>query len=243
MIRIWKTIFVLFLLSLFALGTIAWLYVKKAPDILSDALSRKLNVPVHVDKIDFSLNRITISGITVENLQTSILPNALTTHTLIIKAPLINFLKDNLFVDEISLDQIYLGLEFDEITSPKGNWTRLLENFYTRIDTYDKKESARTVSIAKLLLKNIQTDVVYKTKPKKIHTLPLIKEILLTNIQSHGGLPLDQIANSVLGQMLLTVFQKENLKNMLKELLNPANTLKQLLSPFKGLFSWDESSD
>jgi hypothetical protein len=44
------------------------------------------------------------------------------------------------------------------------------------------------------------------------------------------------VMNSVLGDMLKQVFIKENLKNMLQELMNQPGPIQQYLSPFKGLF-------
>ncbi len=59
----------------------------------------------------------------------------------------------------------------------------------------------------------------------------------LTEISSEGGLPMDQILNSVLGQMLKEVFVKQNLKNMIQQFMNTPSPVQQYLAPFKGFFN------
>ena len=233
--NVWKTVIVLIVLLLVAFGLICFFWIKKAPSLLSESLSSKLKVPVNVEKISFSWNQITIKSLSVDNIEDSILPKAFTAKTIIIKAPLFNYLKDNVVIHEIIIDNIYIGLEFDDIDSEKGNWTRLIENFYTEMDNYEMKEATRSVSIYKIALQDIQAQVVYKTKPKNIHTLPIVEYEEFTDIKSEGGFPVDQITNSVLGKMLMSLFVRENLKNMYMQFLNPKNVFKNLISPFKML--------
>ncbi|MES2122485.1 MAG: hypothetical protein V4492_06880, partial [Chlamydiota bacterium] len=98
-------------------------------------------------------------------------------------------------------------------------------------------ENARSVLIHKLILTNINVDVVYRKDGGKIKRLPPIDRIELTEVSSEGGLPMDQIMNSVLGQMLKSVFEKENLKNMMQDLLQNQGDIQKYISPFKGLLN------
>ncbi|MBS0627470.1 MAG: hypothetical protein JSS09_04590, partial [Verrucomicrobia bacterium] len=98
-------------------------------------------------------------------------------------------------------------------------------------------ESTKTVLIKTLVLTNIQVDLVYKSKGDGVKKLPPIDKIVLTNINTAEGLPMNQIMHSVLGQMLKSVFIKENLKDAVDGLLQePESTLDKLLTPFQGLF-------
>lgn len=91
--------------------------------------------------------------------------------------------------------------------------------------------------IKRLVLNNISVDLIFKKDGGKIKKLPTIDQIVLTDITSEGGILLDQLMDSVLGQMLKSVFTRENLQNMLKDLLQPQKTLDKVFKPFKGLFS------
>ncbi len=231
--KVRKAVIVMVVLFIIAIGALAYLYIKKAPGMLSESLSGKFKVPVKVEKISLSWDRITIKGFEIANLPDSILPKAFSAQTIIIKAPLLSFLKDDVKISEIIVDQIYIGLEFDDIKSEKGNWTRLIENLYSEIDAINKTEATRTVSIGKISLQEIHAQVVYKTKHEKIHDLPVAKYEAFTDTTSEGGFPIDQITNSILGKMLMSLFVRENLKNMHQGFLNPKNAVKHLLSPFK----------
>lgn len=229
---VWKTVLIAVILILAATGIIGFIFVKKAPTLLSDSLSEKLGVHVTVKDVSFTWNHVFIKGLEIDNVEDSILPKAFTAKTIIIYAPLFHFLQQNVVVNEIAVDTIYIGLEFDDIDSEKGNWTRLIEGFYSKMETEDTEISTRTVEIAKISLNNIQAQVVYKTNPSKIHTFPIVPHEEFTDIKSEGGVPVDQITNSVLGKMLMSLFVRENLKNMYKK-LSPKNVLKKALSPFK----------
>ncbi len=229
----WKAAFVVVVLLTFSLLVATLFYMKRAPAMIASALSEKLQVPVRVESVKFSFNSIVIKGFEIKNLPESILPTAFSAQTIIIKCPITNFLKKDVHIDHIIVDDIYIGLEFDNIKSEKGNWTRLMENYYSKIDAPAEKELKRTVHIERISLQQIRAQVVYKTDPGNIHTLPLVPYEEFTNISSTGGVPLDQIANSVLGKMLLSLFARENLKNMFQQFFNPENAVKHLIAPFK----------
>lgn len=223
----------LFVVATSALLIVSYSYIKRAPQLLSESLSHKMKCPVHVGALHFSLHCITIEDFTIDNPNDSILPQAFHAACITIDIRLKNLFEKNLFIRHIAVHNIALGLEFDDAKGIRGNWTRLMENFYTEIDDANAAEAARTLYIETLDFQKITTQLVYKNNSGHIHTLPTIDQIQLTGISSEGGLPIDQIANSVLGEMLLTVFKRENLHNMLQDLLNPKNTVKRLISPFK----------
>ena len=233
MSKVWKAVITVIILIIIAISLIGFFGLKKASNLLSESLSSKLKVPVKVEGISLSWNRITIKGLEIDNIKDSILPKAFSAKTIIIKAPLFHYMKKHVEIQQVIVDDIYIGLEFDNIESEKGNWTRLIENFYTVMDNYEKKDSERTVTIKKISLQKIQAQVVYKTSPKKIHAFPIVEYEEFTDITSQGGFPIDQITNSVLGKMLMSLFVRENIKNMYKQFLNPKNVLKSLISPFK----------
>ncbi|HSX12789.1 MAG TPA: hypothetical protein VLF61_04785, partial [Rhabdochlamydiaceae bacterium] len=166
------------------------------------------------------------------------LPKAFSADTIKISAPLTQYLKKNIVIEEVHIDGIYLGLEFDSISGTNGNWTMIMSNF-AHAKEQEKKEKAgqKTVLIKKLVFTNISTYLVFTKEKIGIKRLPKIDRMEFHNVSSEGGFPTDQLLNSVLGQMLRSVFEKENLKNMLKDILdNPQDTIENTIKLFKGLF-------
>lgn len=231
----WKILFVVVILFILALSVATMICEKRASSFLSEYLSGKLKVAVKVEDISFSWNQIKIKGFEIDNVKGSILPKAFTAQTILIKTPLINFLKNDVVINHIIVDDITIGLEFDNIKSANGNWTRLIGNLYSSISPSQGTEANRSVTIKKISLQQIKAQVVYKTDPQKIIALPVVKYEEFTNISSKGGIPIDQIMNSVLGKMLISLFAREHLNNMFQQFLNPENAIKDLVAPFKML--------
>jgi hypothetical protein len=227
------TLVILFFLA----GIAAFTAISKAPSYLSDKLSTQLKVPVHIGDISVSLNEIGVKQVEVENLPNHYLKKALSIDSISCKNELLNYLEKKISINEICLDGIYLGLEFNSPKGTEGNWTTLMDNLQSSSKENSPSKESKTVEIKQLVLRNIQVDVVYQSQGGKVKRLPLIKEIVLKNINTAEGLPADQITQSVLGQMLRSVFVQENLKNMFEGILEqPQNALDTLFQPFKGLF-------
>lgn len=245
-------IVVLVILAAVIVGFIFW---SRVPDILANHLSEKLKVSVEIDSIGLGWGKIDVKEIQIGNPPGSILAKAFTCNEIDVMAPVTRYLSKNIVIDEIDVKDVYLGLEFDSPSGTSGNWTTIMGNLKSTTGagsepTGSRKKkrkeepapspssSARTVLIHRLVLTNIDVDVVYRKDGGKVQKLPRIPRIELTEISSEGGVPIDQIMNSVLGEMLKQVFIKQNLKNMLQNLIeNPNNPLEPYLRPFKGLFN------
>ncbi len=208
----------------------------QAPSYLSRSFSEKLQVPVSIESISISPSSIGVKGLTIANVPHSYLPKALSIQTITCENSLWNYLDKNIVIEEIHLDNIYLGLEFDSPKGTKGNWTTLMQNVQKEEPAPSQKNN-KSVTIKQLVLTNIQTEVVYHSSGKSVKKLPVIPKIVLYNINSNEGIPTQEIMQSVLGQMLKSVFVEENLKNMFEGILDqPQNIIDNLLQPFKGLF-------
>ncbi len=206
----------------------------RLPSLLSNHLSSALGVEVEVKRTQVGWKRITIEGIAISNPTKTIQGKALTIDQLSIAAPFFSYFKKNILIEQIDLKGIYIDLEFDSASTTSGNWTRIMQKAKSKTSI----PSSRTVLIKKLVLSEIDVDVFYKKEQSRVERLPTIAQIVLTNVSSEGGVPLDQIMNSVLGQMLKSVFVQQNLKNMLQGLLDsPENSVNKLLRPFKGFFN------
>ncbi len=244
---------VVIILVAIIIGFIFW---SRIPDIVANNLSKKMKVAVSIDSFGLGWEKIAIKKIQIGNPPNSTLNKAFSCEEIDVHAPFTQYLHKDIIIDEIDLKDVYLGLEFNSATGTTGNWTTIMRNLNESTDgtkststqskgkkSKDKQgqpptanPSERSVLIHRLVLTNINVDVVYKTD-NKVKKLPSIPRIELTEISSEGGLPMDQILNSVLGEMLKQVFIKENVKNMMQELMNTPSPVQQYLKPFKGLFN------
>lgn len=207
----------------------------RLPDMLSNALSKKLGVAVSIESLGLHWGEIDLNKLQVASPPKSILSHALTCQEIAIITPFTHYINNEIVIEEIDLKEVYLGLEFDSATTTNGNWTRIMHHLKTSIDP-SLSNTSRSVLIKKLVLTDIRVDVVYRKEGGRVQHLKPISRLELTNISSEGGFPLDQITNSVLGETLKQVFIKQNLKNMLQNLLENQDPLKPLLSPFNKFF-------
>jgi hypothetical protein len=260
--RLFSKLFGWLALIIIALGVVAFMLWLRVPDMLANNLSKTLKVKVSIEDMNLGFGYINIENLEIGNVPQGILVKAFSAEKTSIQAPLTRYVDDHIVVDRIQIDDVYLGLEFDSATSTNGNWTRILSNLQQTTDSQDassqgksrrkghrqKSNSApkstsnqdgnnnkKTVLIKELVVNNIYTDLVYIQGDGKIKKLPMIKQIVIKNISSEEGFPIDQLMNSVLGQMLTQVFIQQNLKNMIQTLLPRASELNDWIQPFKGL--------
>jgi hypothetical protein len=210
----------------------------RMPDIIASKLSKRLKVAVEIGDMKLSHNSIGVDRFVIHNPVGFKLPKAFSAQTIVIQAPLANYLKDAIVIDQILVNNVYIGLEFDTIKSTQGNWSTILSNAQSAQEESSKSASEKTVFIKRLLLTNIQADLLYQSDGK-IRQLKPIKQIELTNISSKGGNISDQLMNSALGEAVKQIFVEENLKDILDQLMqSPAgDQLKNYLGPLKGIFN------
>jgi len=212
------------------------------PKIISHNLSKRLGVSVSISDIYLSPKWIKVKGLTIKNpLNYSKTPEALRIQTMEINTSLRHLLNKQIVIDEIELDHVFVGLEFDSSNSKRGNWTTIMNkmNQSTQKDRNGEKGKEKTTSIfiKRFVIKNLQIELAYKTGGENNRKLRPIDRIELTNISSEGGIPTAQIMNIIIQETLRNIFSKEGIQNMLEEILNPNDSKKGVIDTLKGLFS------
>jgi uncharacterized protein involved in outer membrane biogenesis len=198
------------------LGAFIFLFViwSRLPDMASNELSETLGVPVEIGDIRLSPSQITVQSLDIGNPSGFHLNYALAVQSIDILAPFTNYFRNDIVIDEIDLNNVYIGLEFDSPKGTRGNWSAILNHTEKSQASSTEIASEKTVLIRKLVLTNIQPDLLYRSDGK-IRQLPIIPRMELNNISSRGGNFSDQLMNSALGQMIKEIFVQENLKNAL----------------------------
>ncbi len=225
------------------LGAFIFLFLmwSRVPDMVASHISKTLGVAVGIGDIHLSPSEITIQNLDIENPREFSLTYALSVQDIAIKAPVTRYFHDAIVIEEIYLENVYIGLEFDSPKGTKGNWTAIMKNAENSQKKSSQSSSEKTVLIKRLILTNIAPDLLYRSEGKVRH-LPIIPRMELTNISSKGGNFSDQLMNSALGQMIKEIFVQENLKDALDKIFQqipggndiPANL-------FKGLFGSAEA--
>ncbi len=209
----------------------------RLPDMIASRLSKTLQVPVEIGDMNFSLNQIKIDNLEIGNPRGFKLEHAFTTQEIVINAPLMGYMHQDIVIDEIDLNNVYVGLEFESPKGTNGNWTAIMNNAQSAQDKSTASATEKTVLIKRLVLNNINADLLYQSDGKVRH-LPTIPQIVLVNISSKGGNLMDQLMNSALGEMLKEIFVKENLKDLMDKIFQiPGNPIPNVLQPLKGLFN------
>lgn len=211
--------------------------LSRTPDMLANHLTKKIGVAISIDAIKpKGLSEINVDTLEIANAQGYTLPKAFSARTIELHAPITAYFQDQVVVDQINVDDIYLGIEFDTTSSITGNWTQLLHHYQTEahLDANDGKR----VLIKKMIFTNINSDLIFHSQGGKITKLPTIPRIELTNISTEGGLPIDQLTSSILGQMLKQAFMQYHLNNMIQGLIeSPGKALELFIKPFQGIFN------
>ncbi len=218
------------------------------PDIIASKLSQKMKVSVEIEDIHWGWNAIDIEKIEIGNPMGSILPKAFSADQVLLQAPVTNYIKNNIVIDEIDIDTIYVSLEFDSKGSKKGNWTTIMGNMQdtgkTKSSSSQPKSSSKSgksVLIKKLVMTNINIALAYRQGGGSVQNLAPIKRLEFTNVSSEEGIPTEQISNIIFQQMLKQIFSIEGLQNMIQDFLPPSNPIQKGINTLKGIFGSDAS--
>src|SRR5579871_2743371 len=158
---------VIIIVAAVIVGFIFW---SRVPDMLANNLSKKMGVSVAIDSMGLGMGKIDLKKIEIGNPPNSILAKAFSCREIDVNAPFTRYLSKNIVIDEIDLQDVYLGFEFDSASGTNGNWTRIMNNIQSSMAAGQPKRKKgepapkpeRTVLIHRIVLTNINVDVVYK---------------------------------------------------------------------------------
>ncbi len=239
--KVFWSVFIGILIVIFSVIFFGWSYV---PSYISSALSAKAKVPVSISYISVTPNSINISDLRIRNPKGSILPMALKAKKTVSRAPIMTYFKDHVLIDEIALNGCYLGLEFESALNSNGNWSTIINNLRSSMQTDSKAAKGnKTVLIKKLIVRNLNIDLVFRQNNQGVRRLNPVSYMEFNNISSEGGFPTSQIMNLIMSEILREVFSKENLMNMLRDTIkSPGRSGTDVFDSLKSLFSSQENT-
>lgn len=223
------------LLSLIVIATgIGYLAWSNSTHILSFILSKKIQVPVTVESLDFEKDFFSILQLQVSNPKGARLPTALKVETIDVKAPYKNYIENPIVIEEIHLDNLYLNIQIYDKDQTTGNWHTLLANIQE--DHSHLLSIEREALIKKLLLTNIRIDLILSDG--KLHELSPIKKIEFDNVTTEKGIPIQEISEIIVQKMMHSIFLQKGLKTIIEA---PVNIIKGIF-PFFGDASQKQES-
>ncbi|MCH9631605.1 MAG: hypothetical protein S4CHLAM37_16290 [Chlamydiia bacterium] len=221
------------IIVIFAVGFFGWNYV---PGMIAKRVSKMAKVKVTIGHISLLPKKIGVYDFVMNNPKGSSIPRALKVKKTIAKAPISNYFKDDVVIDEITLSNVYLGLEFEKAFDTKSNWTTIINNINSssKSDPDSSEDNSKTtVLIKRLVITNLNVDMVFRQGNQKVKRLKPIPRMEFQNLSSEGGIPSNQLTSLIINEMMKDVLHKK-LQNLFKEALQPGGSGS---SPFGGLKS------
>ncbi len=230
-----------------ALAIAVFIFWMRLPNFAANVLSSKLKAPVSIEDINIKSERIDIQQLEIGNPKGFVMPKALSSNIIDIQAYWKNYLQKEIVIDRIDINDVYVGLEFPQEGNQSGNWTTIMNNIREGgdISKEKKKTSDRSVLIKELSLSNIDIELLYGSDISKVQKLSKINNITLTNVSSTEGIPMNQIINIILSEMLKKIFLDKGITNMLEGLQLPFGGEGGIapLKPLQGLFNANENEE
>src|ERR1700722_7040196 len=107
-----KTTLSILVILLIGVAIVFFAFKSRLPDMLANNLSKKLGVKVSINSMGISPSAVTVKGIEMGNPPKTTLTKAFSCEKLEVDAFFTHYLSNEIVIDEISLDKVYLGLEF-----------------------------------------------------------------------------------------------------------------------------------
>jgi len=200
------------------------LWFLKAP-IMSSYLSRKMKVKVSMLAITLRPSYTKIYRFHISNPRGSKTRTAFSSKKITIRYSWKKLRQTPTVIDEIVLDDIYLGIEFYNPLGTDNNWSRIFAKM--KEDEQKEKGKGGGVIIRKLVLNNIEVAIygmglkglLGQVQKKKI------PQIVFHDINSKEGFPTAQLIEEIFGSL--------GIQKFIKDLLSPEKIFKKIPIPIK----------
>ncbi|HSX37942.1 MAG TPA: hypothetical protein VLE95_03835 [Chlamydiales bacterium] len=178
-----------------------------------------MHVPVTIGSLALNKTSAEVSEFWVGNFPRSLSSTSFTAQSLQIHAGLQQIFSNPVVIDEIDIDNIFVGIEFYNAEGTDSNWTRILN------EKEPKKKSSRDYLIRTLMLRNLTVEV--RQADGSIKTYPTIQQMEFHNISKDTGFPVDEIEKAIFDLMMKNLFKNLPIDKLFK-------VLKPLPLPFLG---------
>ena len=187
-------------------------------------LSKDIGVPVEIQNIKLSKNKLTIKGLEIKNPYFSHSEIALSTKNLYFESSWKKLNSNPLTIDKIQADDILIVVELFNKKGDKNNWANILSHEGNNFKK-SKPYIIKSLELNRIKVRLIQTN-------GKVKDFPAIKQLSFNNITDETGFPVDEIERAILHVIMKSIFHQMGLDSLIKTLY-PPNLFKKIL-PFFG---------
>ena len=223
-------------------SAVGWAFSWYLPKLLAKKLSHRLKTPVFLEKIVFTPRSFELHNLTVMNPRSSALPVAFQTRVLRFEAPYIRYFYPHLVIDQISLEDIQVGIEFYDADNRRGNWTELIENVKQRARgglSFSPHLDEKTILVRHLLFTNIRIELLLQGSVRNFSPIPKIE---FYDVTSEKGFPINEITALIARKLMEELSILKGFANMLKAIISiPEEAIKAVFFPFRFLFRQNSS--
>ncbi len=214
-----KILVILFLLlaASAGVGALAWVN-KKA--VLVYYLRKELNVPVKIETLEIEKGKTSLGQVWLGNPKGSTTQTAFSARTIELDGSWKEMWGTPLTIDEILLENIFVGIEQYAKGKMDNNWAHILRQ------DHKEKKSSRDYLIRKLVVRNL---TVVWTKPDgSVKQFPTIDEMVFYNISSETGFPLKEIEKAIFQLMMKEILRRFDLNQLLDTIIPSSSPLRSI---------------
>jgi hypothetical protein len=180
-------------------------------NILAHFMSRQLRVPVSIRTLDISKTSAEITRMWIGNFPKSQTATSFTAETLRLDATLDQIFGNPVTIEQIDINDIFVGIEFYDAKGNDSNWGRILN------ENRQKKSHSREYLIRTLILRNLTVELTQANG--KVKRYPTIKQMEFHNISSASGFPVEEIEKAIFDMMMKDIFKKFQLDQLFKTII------------------------
>ncbi len=192
-------------------------------NIAASYLSSKLKTKVSIDKMSVSTTSLNISGFNIKN-PTKELKNAFSAKELDVNYTMKGLKEDPSVIEEIYIDNAYLGVVCSNALCSNNNWTEIMHS----IEKKKPSKKNNNFLIKRLIIRDLDVEIIglglNPASKDKLH----FSHMEFNNIRSEEGFPTQQL--------VLEIFKSAGLNNYLKGFLEGKTGIEKFIDPFKELF-------
>lgn len=185
-------------------GLLAFVWLIKVP-ILSYYFSQKLRVPVRFNWVSIWPRETAFTHLRIENPKEFSSPTALKVDKTKVHYFFENVFKDPTIINEIEMDNVYLGVEFLVPGEEKNNWTIIARDI-------PRSTSRHSFIINRMVLTNLTIVISNVDAMGKVLTR-YVDRLEINQINSNRGFPTEKVIQEIFGGV--------HLDDLIKDVFNP----------------------
>ena len=212
-----RFIYILIALAILLTALTSYLWYQRA-NLASYYLTHKLKLNSSINDIYFSSpSQIELHGLEIENLPNSNLPYAFITEKIVVKYNLKDLLKNPIIIEQIEIDNTYLGLE--QYKDNKFNWEKIATILSKDNNTAEIKSGlgipSRSFIIKALVFNNLSIEISSNTLGSSNSNL---KQLEFNDIGNNGNTQ-KTLISAITKVLIDKIFDTLKIKNLLNVII------------------------